>query len=66
MQMSCNSIANKNYLQDSSDADGRRIAAFWPDVVGIPIEERHLQYEWDSEKGRALFRLQREAWTSLA
>jgi hypothetical protein len=25
------------------DADGRCIAAFWPDVVGIPIQERHLQ-----------------------
>jgi hypothetical protein len=48
------------------DADGRCIAAFWPDVVGIPIQERHLQYEWDGEKVARYFDYKREAWTSLA
>ena len=48
------------------DPDGRCIAAFWPDVVGIPIQERHLQYEWDGEKVRRYFDYQRDAWIGLA
>jgi hypothetical protein len=47
------------------DADGRCIAAFWPDVVGIPIQERHLQYEWDGEKVGRYFDYEHEAWVSL-
>jgi hypothetical protein len=31
---------------------GPCIAVFWPDVVGIPIQERHLQYEWDGKRSR--------------
>lgn len=27
--------------------DGACIAAFWPDVVGIPTQGRHLAYHWD-------------------
>lgn len=29
------------------DVDGYCVAAFWPDVVGIPIQERHIQYDWN-------------------
>jgi len=47
------------------DADGRCIAAFWPDVVSIPIQERHLQYEWDGEKVARYYDYKREAWISL-
>jgi hypothetical protein len=47
------------------DAAGRCIAAFWPDVVGIPIQERHLQYEWDGEKVGRYFDYEHEAWVSL-
>jgi hypothetical protein len=41
---------------------GQCIAAFWPDVVGIPIQERHLQYEWDGTKVSRYFDYRREKW----
>jgi hypothetical protein len=47
------------------DADGRCIAAFWPDVVGIPMQERHLQYEWDGEKVVRYFDYKRDAWIDV-
>jgi hypothetical protein len=28
-------------------AGGENFAAFWPDVVAIPVQERHLQYLWN-------------------
>jgi hypothetical protein len=30
--------------------EGFCIAAFWPDVVSIPVQGRHLSYYWDGEK----------------
>ena len=30
--------------------DGDAIAAFWPDVVGIPIQGRHLAYHWNGTR----------------
>jgi len=44
---------------------GQCIAAFWPDVVGIPIQERHLNYEWDGRRVSRYFDYQREAWAPL-
>jgi len=35
--------------------DGRCVGAFWPDVVGIPVQERHLKYEWDGTRGTRYF-----------
>ena len=32
------------------DPDGQCIAAFWPDVVGIPVQGRHFAYHFDGEK----------------
>lgn len=29
---------------------GQCIAAFWPDVVGVPAQGRHLSYHWDGER----------------
>ena len=29
--------------------EGHCVAAFWPDVVGIPVQGRHLSYHWDGE-----------------
>ena len=29
---------------------GEAIAAFWPDVVGGPVEARHLCYRWDGSR----------------
>jgi len=45
---------------------GSCIAAFWPDVVGIPIQERHLQYEWDGTAVRRYFDFSRDVWEPLA
>ena len=46
-------------------AGGRCIAAFWPDTVGIPVQERHLKYEWDGERVARYFDFKLEVWTSL-
>lgn len=32
------------------DPEGQCIAAFWPDVVGRPTQERHLKYDWDGSR----------------
>lgn len=32
------------------DPDGEAIAAFWPDVVGVPVQARHLAYHFDGER----------------
>jgi RES domain len=45
--------------------NGRCIAAFWPDVVGIPIQERHLRYEWDGIAVRRYFDFSSDAWLLL-
>jgi RES domain len=44
---------------------GRCIAAFWPDVVSIPIQERHLQYDWDGKRVTRYFDFRIEEWTDL-
>ena len=46
-------------------AGGRCIAAFWPDAVGIPVQERHLRYEWDGTRVTRYFDFRREAWFAL-
>lgn len=43
-------------------AGGRCIAAFWPNVVGIPIQERHLKYDWDGKRVARYFDFGREEW----
>jgi hypothetical protein len=30
--------------------DGECFAAFWPDVMSIPIQGRHLRYHWDGDR----------------
>jgi RES domain len=44
---------------------GQCIAAFWPNVVGIPIQERHLQYEWDGARLSRYFDFKEEVWISI-
>jgi hypothetical protein len=44
---------------------GRCIAAFWPNVVGIPMQERHLQYYWDGKSVTRYFDFSREEWTDF-
>jgi RES domain len=41
---------------------GNCIACFWPNVVGIPIQERHLQYEWNGEKVERYFDYSSDTW----
>jgi hypothetical protein len=43
-------------------AGGRCIAAFWPDTVGVPHQERHLQYEWDGRTVARYFDYGRNEW----
>jgi RES domain len=44
---------------------GRCIAAFWPNVIGIPIQERHLQYEWDGARVTRYFDFKDNEWIEL-
>jgi RES domain len=44
---------------------GQCIAAFWPDVVGIPIQERHLQYEWDGTRVMRYFDYSSDEWQPI-
>lgn len=47
------------------DAAGACVAAFWPDVVGIPIQERHLKYEWNGHRVARYFDYLQERWIGL-
>lgn len=42
------------------------VAAFWPDTVAVPVQERHLQYEWDGARVRRYFDYSLERWIDLA
>jgi hypothetical protein len=44
---------------------GECIAAFWPDVVAIPIQERHLQYEWNGTSVVRYFDYRDDRWVGL-
>ncbi len=46
------------------DDGGACIAAFWPDVVGLPMQERHLQYEWDGKRFSRWFDYKEERWAN--
>ncbi len=45
------------------DEGGSCIAAFWPDVAGVPMQERHLQYEWDGKRFSRWFDYKLETWS---
>ncbi len=47
------------------DSGGACVAVFWPDVVGIPMQERHLQYEWDGKRFSRYFDYSLETWISV-
>lgn len=46
------------------DQGGSCLAAFWPDVVSVPVQERHLQYEWDGARFSRWFDYKEERWMS--
>jgi hypothetical protein len=44
---------------------GENFAAFWPDVVKIPIQGPHLQYDWDGSKIASYYDYYLEKWFDL-
>jgi hypothetical protein len=44
------------------DRRGRCVAAFWPDVPAIPVQERHLQYHWNGERVDRYFDYSEDRW----
>ena len=44
---------------------GEAVAAFWPDVVGIPVPGRHLCYRWDGRRVDAWLVYGEEDWRRL-
>lgn len=42
--------ANGLVYKSVRDAEGEAIAAFWPDVVGPPVQGRHLAYHFDGAR----------------
>jgi RES domain len=44
---------------------GHCIGAFWPDVVAIPVQERHLKYEWDGARMWRYFDYAEGRWIAL-
>ena len=57
----CNGLVYSSARHDG----GRCIAAFWPNAVGIPIQERHLNYEWDGKRVTRYFDYKRDVWEAL-
>lgn len=47
------------------DEGGSCIAAFWPDVADRPVQERHLQYEWDGKRFSRWFDYKLEIWSGV-
>jgi RES domain-containing protein len=45
--------------------EGSCIGAFWPDVAGLPVQERHLKYHWDGERVEKFFDYSTETWIGL-
>lgn len=46
-------------------AGGENIGVFWPDVVGVPKQAQHLQYEWNGERIARYFDYGSETWHEL-
>lgn len=44
---------------------GEAIAVFWPDVVGIPIQGRHLRYHWDGMHAGRYFIYGEDQWLQV-
>lgn len=44
---------------------GEAVAAFWPDVVGMPVPNRHVCYRWDGRRVDAWLVYGEEDWRPL-
>ena len=47
-------------------AGGQCVGAFRPKAVGLPIQGRHLQYQWDGTRIRRYFDYAEERWVALS
>ena len=45
---------------------GEAIAAFWPNVVAIPIQGRHLNYRWNGERVDAYLIYGEDDWIPIS
>lgn len=45
--------------------DGCCVAIFMPRAVGLPVQERHLQYHWDGQRVARYFDYGSETWVNL-
>jgi hypothetical protein len=57
--------SNGLYYPSVRHRGGQCIAVFWPNVVGIPMQERHVQYEWDGKKVARYFDYSSSQWRSI-
>lgn len=46
-------------------ARGQCVGAFWPDVVGIPVQTKHVTLRWDGERVSSWFDYEEERWGRL-
>jgi hypothetical protein len=47
------------------DSSGRCVVAFRPTAVGVPSQERHLEYDRDGEQVRRYFDYRDDVWVDL-
>lgn len=52
------------YISVRNDG-GENLGAFWPDVIGIPVQERHLIYRWDGTRIDRVFDHRAETWLEV-
>ena len=45
--------------------EGEAVTAFWPDVLGIPVQARHLCYRWNGSRVDAWLVFGEEQWRLL-
>lgn len=46
--------------------EGDAIAVFWPDVVDVPVQGRHLRYRWNGERVDAYFIYGEDDWIAFS
>lgn len=47
-------------------ASGQCVAAFWPDVVGVPVQASHVTLRWDGSRIDAWRPINGRTWTEFA
>lgn len=57
--------ANGIVYNSVRDDGGENVGAFWPDVIGIPKQERHLIYRWNGARIDRVFDHRAEAWFNV-